>query len=332
MPIYQVNDDMAPDSDFEPGEYGHLVAGNHGRLLDARRTPVTVRGLRHATGMFSIRVEAFEDAGTLWEIPYEEVSGFQFARGGDRAGSDVLSAVRKVVERFDRPLRIDCDQQARAATLERIRSLCSEVSEWFDAHSRFIAEGRRLPDPETREGEPALYGDLRAFMTERGLWEMDAAFAESFVSNPYSGEMVKGHRIVLAELGLVPYVGKVVRDPGLLDGDWSRERRGEHILCRLAFVRSVLRRTGCDSVRLYRGASYQGRVAAPRNRSFVSATFSAAVAESHYESGGEGSTGVLIRQSVPTERLFMTYLETVQMSRKFREAEAVLLFEDGAAF
>ena len=81
------------------------------------------------------------------------------------------------------------------------------------------------------------------------------------------------------------------------------------------------------------GISYRGRFAAPRNRTFVSATFSAAVAESHFESGGEGSTGVLIRQSVPVERLFMTYLETVQMNRKFREAEAVLLFDaDSAAF
>ena len=37
------------------------------------------------------------------------------------------------------------------------------------------------------------------------------------------------------------------------------------------------------------------------------------------------STGVLVRQSVPVERLFMSYLETEQMNRQYTEAEAVLL-------
>ena len=40
MSIYARHDDPAPDADFEPGCLEHLVPGNTGRLLDARRTPV----------------------------------------------------------------------------------------------------------------------------------------------------------------------------------------------------------------------------------------------------------------------------------------------------
>ena len=158
---------------------------------------------------------------------------------------------------------------------------------------------------------------------------MEDAFASQFVSNPYSGELVKGHRIVLAELGMVSYEGKVTRDPELFDGDWSRERRADHILVRRAFVQAVFRHLGEDHVLLYRGISLPGRLRLPENLTFVSATFSLAVARAHFDSGGEGATGVLYRQQVPIERLFMTYYETEQMNRSFAEAEAVLLHEEG---
>jgi hypothetical protein len=52
----------------------------------------------------------------------------------------------------------------------------------------------------------------------------------------------------------------------------------------------------------------------------------------HFEPEGPGagtSSGVLIRQSVPVTRVFMTYLETAHMNRRFREAEVVLFQEEG---
>src|SRR5918994_1258098 len=45
--------------------------------------------------------------------------------------------------------------------------------------------------------------------------------------------------------------------------------------------------------------------------------------------GDRATTGVLLRQVVPVERLFMTYLETGAMNRHYKEAEAVLTFEPG---
>jgi len=38
---------------------------------------------------------------------------------------------------------------------------------------------------------------------------------------------------------------------------------------------------------------------------------------------------LLMRQVVPIERVFMTFLETEAMNRQFHEAEAVLLHEEG---
>jgi len=327
--VYQSNENMLPDSEFEPGRYGHLVVGNHGRLLDPRRTPVRIVDLRMSVGMFEVQTEDFEDKGAIWEVPFEEVDRYQFARAERRVSEKVLSEIRCSVERLDRPLRIDCDPERRAATASRFRMLYAELSSWIGSHSRFIAEGRLLPDAESRAGDPVLFGDLKALMAERGLWKMEDVFTSRFVSNPYSGEIVKGHRIVLAELGVVPYDGKVIRDPNIFEGEWSRERRADHILTRRAFVQALFRRLGEEHVLLYRGMSCPGPLRLPDNLTFVSATFSLAIARAHFDSGREGSTGALYRQRVPVARLFMTFYETEQMNTSFAEAEAVLLYEEG---
>ena len=43
-------------------------------------------------------------------------------------------------------------------------------------------------------------------------------------------------------------------------------------------------------------------------------------------------SGVIYRQPVPVERVFMTYLETAAMNERFQESEAVLLYEEGGIF
>jgi hypothetical protein len=205
---------------------------------------------------------------------------------GARRATDA-GAIDDAIAHFNRPLRIPRDLEALPATLARIGTA------------------------------PGDLGDLAA---------MDAAFVRQFASNPDSGEMVKGHRIVLAELGLVSYEGTVVRDPQLFAGAWSRERRAEHIVRRMALVQSFFRRRGEAQVCLYRGMALRGGLSAPRNRGFVSATFSFDVARSHLEAG---AMGVLYRQLVPIERLFMTVHETPQLGGPFAELEAVLLYDEG---
>jgi len=329
LSIYQRDDEMRPDSEFESGELPHLVQGNRGRLLDARRTPLRVVELRPALGSFVVRIEAFEDAGALWEMSFEKVRGLQFERGSARADAAACDRMREAIERFQAPLRIACDEGARRRTAERLAEYVNEAASWIEKSSSFIAHGHALPDPAERRGDPLLAADLEACLASRGLAEMEDEFARQFVSNPYSGELVKGHRIVLAELGLGAFEGQVIRDPELFAEPWSRERRADHLLSRLAFLRATFRRLGLERVPLWRGISTERALEHPANLTFVSATFSREVAQSHFDSGSDRATRVLLCQSVPVERLCMTYHETAAMNAQFLEGEAVLFFEEG---
>jgi hypothetical protein len=328
--VYQRDPGALPDSAFEPGELRHLVPGNRARLLDARRTPVTVRGIAMEQGVFDLEVTAFEDAGARWRLPFEDVERYQFARGGETAPPETVAAYRRAVDRLGRPLIIPFDRKARAVTLRRLAAERERVRAWL---------GRRLPDAGLdlprllggRDGDDRLFDALEDLMGERGLAGVETGFGEVFVSHPGSGETVKGHAIVLAEMGLVAYRGTVVRDPGLFDGAWSRERRRSHVLTRLAFVQELLTRAGLPAVMLYRGAAWDRRPLRRRRGSFVSATFDRAVAEAHF-AGGPATVGtVLHRQLVSVERLFMTFLETRALNGAFKEAEAVLLATAGRA-
>jgi hypothetical protein len=323
--IYERDPRAAPDEDFEPGEFGHAVVGNEGRMLDPRRTPVLVVEVRPATGYVVVEVTAFEDAGARWEIEVEGLDRFQFARGGDRADGVRLAELEDAVRRLDRPLEIPVDVGARERAHERLAAARAEARHWLGGHRVRI-------DLSRRTGDPGTWALLSTFMEERGLLEMERALAERYVSNPGSGELVKGHRIVAAELGLAPYAGKVVRDPTIFDGAWSRERRAEHLLGRLAFVPELFRAAGHDTVTLWRGMSSErpfDRGSQPTT--FVSATFSREVAESHFDGNEKTVAAILSREVAPVERLFMTYVETEAMNRQFLEAEGVLIADDGVS-
>jgi len=111
------------------------------------------------------------------------------------------------------------------------------------------------------------------------------------------------------------------------------ERRKEHILARLAFVREAFAMLGLDTPVLYRAIASEGALAPRRPQTFVSATFSLEVAMSLFGPAWQGGSAALFRRRVPVERLFMTYLETGAMNRQFHEAEAVLLEDpDDPAF
>jgi hypothetical protein len=164
-----------------------------------------------------------------------------------------------------------------------------------------------------------------AFMSELGLADIDHAFAAAFVSNPHSGELIKGHAIVLAELGLCAYHGKPVRDPSIFKAPWSKVRRAEHLISRLAFTQEFWAMSGYESVTLYRGAAFEGPPAPTDAASFVSATFSREVADAHFSGTPNSSTAMLWRQRTPVDRLLATFIESRTMSEQFREAEAILI-------
>ncbi len=273
MPIYESDPNAAPDSGFVPGELHHLVVGNRGRLLDARRTPVEVVAVDAEMGDFEVELRAFEDAGARWELSLDEVHRFQFARGTAVAGPAYVAELRRAQARLNREVQIECTAPARRQTLAAIAGERRSVRDWLSRAP--VGELDLAGHVERREGSPEL-GTLRhRFLSERGLEDLDDHFASTFVRNPRSGELIKGYAIVLAELGLCPYRGKVVRDPS--------------------------------------------------PSSFVSATFSAEVAEDHFQGGRTTRTAVMWRAALPIERLMMTFLETPALNDRYREAEAILI-------
>ena len=128
---------------------------------------------------------------------------------------------------------------------------------------------------------------------------------------------------MLAELGLCPFSGTVVRDPELFDGAWSKQRGAEHLLARMGFVQAVF--AAAAPPMLYRGITVDGPFPPRRPASFVSASFSADVALAHFHAGTPTSSAALHRQPLLLPRLVMTFVETPAMNNQFREAEAILV-------
>ncbi len=312
-PVYESDPLAAPDDEFEPGELAHLVPANRGRMLDPRRTPVVVTRLLPDIAMFELEVVAFEDTGARWEIELERVGNFQFEPGQASADAAAVAVMEKEIRRFDRVTQIPCLDSDRRATLDRVAG--------ERERARTLIEGNADP-----------FHAFEACMAERGVLDVENAFAERFVSNASSGELVKGHAMVLARLGLCPYDGGIQRSPDLFAAEWSEERRAEHIVARLAFVRELFALEGVEHVTLYRGLASGTPLRPSRPQSFVSATFDRRVAEAHFAGGATTLAAALYRQSVPVERLFMTYRETSAMNRRFRESEAVLIGNPNSPF
>ena len=287
---------------------------------------MTVVAVDPAKGAFELEIGAFEDAGARWELPLDDVTRFQFADAGATIAGDALIALEAAMARFDRELAIDCDPGVRDRTLRRVAEARGSL-----ALELRLAGSERIDlvlQISRREGDTRLYGALEEAM-ERGLAELELELARTFVSNPGSGEHVKGHAIVLAELGLCPFRGRVVRDPELFDGDWCKERRAEHIVTRLAFTQAMYAGWGLDTVTAFRGAAVDGPIAEPAPASLVSATLSREVAAEHFKGGPSTRTAVMWRQEVPLRRLFMSFMETRAMNDRYREGEIVLLAEPG---
>ena len=107
--------------------------------------------------------------------------------------------------------------------------------------------------------------------------------------------------------------------------DEDRRAARTATVARLAFVRELWSAWGVDTVTLYRGLAVDGPLPEYMPPSFPSATFSAEVAGLTSRAARLPGDRGPIRQLVPVQRLFMTFLETPAMNRRFLEAEAVLI-------
>lgn len=327
--VYQSDPDRAPDSAFLPGEPRHLVAGNHARLLDPRRTPVHVTRVLPASGFFEVRIDAFEDEGACWLIPLEEVTSYQFEAGGATAGPAGEREILAAIARYDVTVTVAGGPAATRNTASRLKSEVSRAGEWLTSVG---APERFEPMPFVEDGWTAATVWFDSYLSQRDLESVEEKFASAYVSNPWAGDLVLGHLTVLAELGLGTLTARAIRDRDCFGGQWTRERRADHILARMGFVRALWARAEGD-ITLYRGVATQAGAAGRRRRGvspLVSASFSRRVAESHFGSPA-AVAGALYRQLLRPERLFMTFIETRAMNGRYQEAEALLL-ADAAAF
>jgi hypothetical protein len=255
------------------------------------------------------------------------VSKFQFSREAARASVEATRDLERQVHRFATPLVIEPDRDRTRATLADLQQREIQARAWIQGQEASLV--RLAGDGLMQDGQSELaVAMFEEFMKGRGLLEMDHALASTWVSNPNSGETVKGHLIVMAEAGLAPFHGQIVRDPLTFAGPWSRERRTDHLLWRMAFLHALLSATGRCELELYRGISSDVDVAPSVGRVLESWSFSRQVAESVAGPVKPGRGRVVQVCRVSSRRAFMTCLETRAMNRQFIEAEAVLFAED----
>jgi hypothetical protein len=241
--VYLSDPDTQPDDQFVAGEPRWLVAGNAGRLLDPRRTPVLITAIDLAHGYFEVEIQAFEDRGARWLVPLEDVTRYQFEPGGALASPADLALMAEAVARLDVTVEIG-DPAALQRTEREIAAHRQSADDWLTGHGA-PEHIDVAPSIQARQGMDAAFGWLAGFLADTqpdGLAGLDEQLAATYVSSPQSGDMMRAHLVVLAELGLCCYRGKPVRDPASLSGELSRQRRAAHIIARIGFVQALWRR------------------------------------------------------------------------------------------
>jgi hypothetical protein len=133
----------------------------------------------------------------------------------------------EAIARLDVPLEITADPAAGLRSRGEIAAAREHADAWLTAHG--VAESID-PDPYIARcrGSDDAAGWLAAYLAEAtppGLAALDTELTAGYVSSPGSGDLVRAHLIVLAELGLCRYRGNAIRDPASLDGPYSRDAR-----------------------------------------------------------------------------------------------------------
>lgn len=326
MKIHQFDENMAPDVEFLPGEPALLHEGNSCRLLDPRRTPGIIEAYFPQSAMFRWRITDFEHKGKCWDVPAEDVARYQFAKGSKRLEPVAVTEIETAIAKYQAPLMIAPLEDASNRTEAAVASAEESARDWLGGESAFFGGGEKL-DMGARTGPRSLAEDMLKFMASRRMEETERKTAENIVLNPSSGEWIKGMEIVLAEMGLGGYKGKVPRTEDIFEGPGAKHKRCAYLIERLSFVRAFFRLLGIEEVVVYRGMSAE-RPRIMRASPLVSYTFNLDVARSFcdFDREGKSRNSLLLKKTVPVDRVFMTYLETEAMNGQYKEAEALVIF------
>lgn len=321
------------DEGYQPGELRFLVEGNSCRLLDGRRTPGRIEAYDPRSAMFTWRITAFEDEGKSWEVPAEEIRRFQFPEQVQKFTDPVYREIQERVAALNKFLNLSPEPEEKARTEQALRQETEAVSGWLEKHSKFFSEQDSL-DWEALTGPASLCDDMDVFMKEQGLIDLERETSRKMVLNPHWWEWIKGMKIVLAEMGLAPYAGKIPRKADIFKGAGRKQLRRTYLVKRLGFLRAVFQKSGCSEIVLYRGMSAESGWKEHRPRTFVSFTFSEKVARDFADLSRQSrfKHAYILKRTFPVQSLLMTYLETAAMNAQYQEAEAIILGDEADAY
>ena len=321
-----------PDVNFETGTLAHLVAGNKGRVLDGRRTPGFIESYDEESAMFIWRITGFEDAGKCWEIPAEQIGSYQFRRGSVLLPPEDVKCIEARCRILNQKMEIPKLQTAAAITGEEIARQMQHASAWILANSAFYHSGITL-DFSASSGSELLFQDIKNYLSEAGLYELEKMTAEQYLLNPYSGEWIKGMKIVMAEMGLIAYAGTNIRRQESFSGIGDKQLRSKYIIARIAFLRSMSVMKGISEVPLFRGMSSE-RDFFETPDGLLSMTFSldTAMEFADMKQLSDSRSAYVVKYTCPVEKLFMTFFETEQFNERYPEQEAVIFYDGAICF
>ena len=321
MAIHEFDNNMLPDSAFISAEIKHLVKGNKGRMLDGRRTPGYIEDYFPTTAMFRWRITAFEDNGNCWDLPAESIIQFQLTPDSATLSVDTVAEIKNRIKHFSQIIDIHSPLQH-----EGLNASQAAATSWLSAH----ADKKHLTssiDLSSRHGSKYAASLLSSYMQQLGFLHLEDRTAQEIVLNPNS-EWMKHIRIALAELGVVPYHGTIIRDEMLLALSGGLDQLKNYLFARLGFVRALFSMLGMKEIIVYRGMASEGEWLINYQKSLTSWTFSQEVAFAFADFAADHSfkNGYIFKRTLPISSVFMTYIETTAMNQQYKEAEAILFY------
>ncbi len=327
MSIHEFDKNKKPDSEFISGHIKYLVPENKCRLLDGRRTNGYIEKYFEDSAMFRWRITKFEDKGKFWDLPAEDIKLFQFEKDSLILNESQVKLIINKIQTYQQVLNIEINMEIQKETNIEIDRKKEEIIKWVNKNAVFFKKNHKI-DFTSCEGSKMLATDLKHYMESVHLLKEEKYTSETMVLNPNSGEWIKGMKIVLAEMGLASYQGKIPRTKDIFEGLGSKENRRKYLIHRLAFIRAYYHLLNIHEVVLYRGMSSESKWK-EIFRTFLPCTFNLEVAKSFSDFNNPQYQSVyLVKMTVPVEKLFMTYFETEEMNRQYKESEAILLYDN----
>lgn len=170
-------------------------------------------------------------------------------------------------------------------------------------------------------------------MNKYNLYELEEKTSKQYLLNPYSGEWIKGLRIVVSEMGLIDFDETVPRTKDIFERIGSKGKREKYILISLAFVRTYFEIANINKVQLFRGMTTEGEVL-EKTKTLISTSFNPEVGKafSTIDLNDDITFSYLVKFVYPVENLFMIFFETKSFNEGYKEQEAVVFYRDKLYF